>query len=357
MRPLSRPVVILIIALTSALPGDARESTLERLPPDVLEFTAPSEHVRGEPGAMTIRPPVCRILATGETRRRIVDLAVQEWAFFGFRTVDHTMDRPAGNGRTGSSGPLPEPTPGRRRPSQLGAAEEARVAASVAGYWAVTPQGAWIVAKQNDVWSGPEGTAFRWNAPWSAAFVSWVMCEAGLGSVNQFKRAIAHHAYIDQAIRARDTQASESAFIAYDVGDMAIGPGDLLCTSRRPAYRRLAERRRQMGTGARSHCDVVVEVDETRSRVLAIGGNVRGTVSLKVLPAVRDAGKPLRLVDLDEDRPVFAHLKLRAAPIENTALQNSPAVTRALACNAPQKGPARSAASRAASAGVIASRC
>ena len=106
--------------------------------------------------------------------------------------------------------------------------------------------------RQNDSWNGPRGIASRWNAPWSAAFVSWVMCEAGLGGTNQFRRAVAHHAYIDQAIRACDGRASQAAFTAYDAGETAIEPGDLLCSSRRPAYRAIAERRRQMGVGARA---------------------------------------------------------------------------------------------------------
>ena len=254
----------------------------------------------------------------------MVDVAVQEWAFFGFRILDQTdvnyrAEFVDGNG-------LPD---GRRdgpRPSRLPADEAARVAASIAGYWAVTPEGSWIVAKQNDWWNGQYGTAVRWNAPWSAAFISWVMCEAGLGEASQFQRAIAHHAYIDQAIRARDGRAPQAAFIAYDAGEAPITPGDLLCSSRRPAYRTIAQRRSQSGVGARSHCDVVVKVDEAHERILAIGGNVRGAVSLKLFRATRAAGKPLRLIDMEEARPIFAHLKLRADPIEANAFDASPTV-------------------------------
>jgi hypothetical protein len=152
------------------------------------------------------------------------------------------------------------------------------------------------------------------------------MCEAGLGADTQFRRAIAHHTYIDQAIRARDGGAPQAAFVAHDPGETAIVPGDLLCSSRRPAYRTLAERRRQMGVGARSHCDVVVKVDEAGRRILGIGGNVRGVVALKVLPAVRQAGGPLRPDPDDDRRQIFAHLKLRAASIDAQALESSPAV-------------------------------
>ena len=197
-----------------------------------------------------------------------------------------------------------------RRP-RLSPEEAARVAPSIAGYWAVTPEGSWIVARQNDRWNGEDGIAARWNAPWSAAFISWVMCEGGVGTNAQFQRAVAHHTYIDQAIRARDGHAPHAAFVAYDPGETTIGVGDLLCSSRRPVYRTIADRRRQMGVGARSHCDVVVKVDEPGQRVHAIGGNVRGVVSLKVFPAIRAAGRPLRVGTGDEDRPMFAHLKLR----------------------------------------------
>ena len=81
--------------------------------------------------------------------------------------------------------------------------------------------GDWILRRQNIVWNGPNGIAARWRDPWSAAFVSWVMCEGGFGDLNQFHRAIAHHVYIDQAIEARVTDTN-SAYIAHDVGELPI---------------------------------------------------------------------------------------------------------------------------------------
>jgi hypothetical protein len=166
------------------------------------------------------------------------------------------------------------------------------------------------------------------------------MCEGGLGSPDQFQRAIAHHVYIDQGIRARDQNAPRAAFVAYDVGEAAIAPGDLLCTARRPAYGALKDRRRQIGTGARTHCDIVVKVDVAAQRMLAIGGNVRGTVGLKIMPA-RTRG-----------RPVFAHLKLRTAPSDGDAFDTSPTI-KALGCAGPAE--ARRAASRAVAADAL--RC
>ena len=36
--------------------------------------------------------------------------------------------------------------------------------------------------------------------------------------------------------------------------------------------------------GARSHCDIVVAIEEQKRRILLIGGNVRSWVRLKILP-------------------------------------------------------------------------
>jgi hypothetical protein len=280
---------------------------------DVLEVLPPSARVRGIPGSMSIQPRECRTLPAADVRARIVGVALQQWDFFGSRISDYTeiedeADDPPPDQRLQA---VASAEAGRRRRSRLPPAEAARVAPSIAGYWAVTPEGSWIVSRQNDRWNGEDGIAARWNAPWSAAFISWVMCEGGLGANARFQRAVAHHTYIDQAIRARDGLAPHTAFVAYDPGETTIAQGDLLCSSRRPVYRSIADRRRQMGVGARSHCDVVVKVDEPGQRVHAIGGNVRGVVSLKVFPAFRATGKPLRVGTGDDDRPMFAHLKLR----------------------------------------------
>ena len=314
------PMKLLAVLLTiaSAATAGAQQAAFDRLPPDLLDAVAPSARVTGGPGAMQIRRTTCRTAPPNEVRQRIVDLAAQEWAFFGFIVVDRTLDGASGPGQ-----------PRRRRWRRPGRAESARVADSIAGYWTVTPQGGWIIDAQNAAWRGPRGVGSRWCYPWSAAFVSWVMCEAGLGEASRFRRAVAHHVYIDQAIRARGDETPVAAFAAYDVGEAPVAPGDLLCSARRPAYRSIAERRRQMGVGARTHCDVVVKADPSRRRILAIGGNVRGAVSLKLLSAA--AGPDGSLRPLPGRRRIFAHLKLHAAPIAPDALDYTPTM-RAVRC-------------------------
>jgi hypothetical protein len=323
-------LVLLAAALLAPSSVSGQAPIHDRLPPATLDVLPPSDWVRGQPGAMTVIRRECRSLPPADVRRRIVDVAVQEWAFFGFPVLDRINGaRLLPPGSAASSGhPYFENT--TRRAPVLDARESARVAATIAGYWAVTPEGPGIVATQNRAWIG-RGVAIRWNAPWSAAFISWVMCEAGLGTMDRFHRAIAHWHYIDQAIRARDGQASGAAFTAYEIGEEPVQPGDMLCAARRPAYRSLAERRRQMGTGARTHCDIVVQVDPQGERLLAIGGNVLRSVSLKVLAGRRTTEGTL-LARSTPGAPLFAHLKLRADPIPEDALVSS-LVLAALACD------------------------
>jgi hypothetical protein len=340
---LMRALCIALVALAAGAAVSAQQAAFDRVDPGALDARPPSARVAGEPGRMTIQHRDCRPFPAADVRRRIVELAVQEWGFFGFAVVDRTDDGE------------PEPEgPGWRRGWGRSPAENARVAASIGGYWAVTPDGAWILDSQNAIWNRPDNESARWRYAWSAAFVSWVMCESGLAGMDQFQRDVAHHRYIDQAIRARDGRARRAAFDAHQPGEAEIAAGDLLCTARRPAYRTLAERRRQMGVGARTHCDIVVKVDEANGRVLAIGGNVRGTVGLKALPAAR-AGRILRVVDPPSSdrrgRPIFAHLKLGAAYPAADAFDASPAV-RALAC----AGSANTSAWRTAAA-LVASTC
>jgi hypothetical protein len=313
-------------ALLYATTSLAQPAPRERLPAEVLDAMPPSARVTGAPGKIAVEYSACRSLPRDQLRRRIVDLAIQEWGYFGFTTVDEAS-------------PDFDDRPRRRdepRPRWVEPEESARVVQSIAGYWTVTPDGSWILDRQNQIWRSSDGVVERWRDPWSAAFISWVMCESGLAEPAEFQRAVAHYVYIDQAIEARDSGSVETAFVAYEVGEAAVEPGDLLCRARRGAYRTLAERRDDLGDGARSHCDVVIKLDPDNERILAIGGNVRGSVRLKFLPA-QSKPEPQQTGWYSAigrgSRVVFAHLKLRAAPIGNDAFETSPTI-RALSGDA-----------------------
>jgi len=302
----------------------AQQVAFPRLPTTRLDVVAPSTRVSGVPGSLAVRDTTCRTVPMADIRQRVVDVAVQEWAYFGFAVIDRT--------RLAEVEQEDEPDVRPRRRPRLPPEEARRLANSIAGYWTATPSASWILSRQNEEWNGPDGIAARWRFPWSAAFISWVMCEGGLGAAAQFQRAVAHHVYIDQAIRAADTGGA-SAFIAREIGEAVVEPGDLVCSARRPAYRTMAERRRRLGEGARTHCDVVVRVDPAREQLLAIGGNVGGRVSLKVLPGRRTPeGLRPRSISLGRrGQSAFVHLKMRAAAARLDAMDRTPTLS-ALAC-------------------------
>jgi hypothetical protein len=298
---------------------------VERLPGDEFAVRSPAERVRGEPGEMQVMETACRALPSAGLRQRIVEIAVQEWAYFGFSVADETAQ---GNDSADDGSPFAgRPQRSWRNFSWLDPAESERLANSIAGYWAITGDGSWILSRQNEVWNG-SGIGARWRDPWSAAFISWVMCESGLDKAS-FDRAINHHTYIDQAIRARDGSDPAAAYSAYDVGEQAVEPGDLLCAARRPTYNSLDERRGQLGDGIRSHCDIVIKLEPASGRILAIGGNVRGSVSLKLLPAEYVAGAESAVKNIGRGRGrIFAHLKLRADSLDADAFRISPTLQK-----------------------------
>jgi hypothetical protein len=324
-------LIAIVLASIAAASAHA-QTTIERLPRETFDVIAPPERVQGERGNIRVYQAACRVGPTNWARRRIVDVAVQEWAYFGMQTVDatHVEKRtlPPGLVPDALNPELGQPRIVRQYP-RLGTLEyDPRIDVTIAGYWSATPEGPRAIARQNAAWNGPGGSALYWIEPWSAAFISWVMCEAGLGDMTQFRRSAAHRDYIDQAIRARDGEAPEAAYAAYDAGEVAIAPGDLLCNSRAGFdYRSLADRRENPVNNALTHCDIVVKVEA--SRVLLIGGNVDQSVSLTILPLMKDDrpyAHPPGQSEIDGARTIFAHLSLRADPVEPSALDNSPTV-------------------------------
>jgi len=326
MSPGLKRILAVCAGVLSVAPiASAQSFYLDRLSSDDLAVRSPAERVRGAPGEMQVLETACPSLPAAGLRQRIVDISVQEWAYFGFSVADETAEQSRGGGSPFAGFPQRS----RRGFSWLDSEESQRLADSIAGYWAITGDGSWILSRQNEVWNG-NGVGARWRDPWSAAFVSWVMCESGLDN-DRFDRAINHHTYIDQAIRARDLGSPAEAYAAYDVGEQTIEPGDLLCAARRPTYDSLDERRSQLGDGIRSHCDIVVKLEPDRDRILAIGGNVRGSVSLKLLAAEfgsDESGNPeVETVGRGRGR-IFAHLKLRADPVQGDAFLVTPTLKK-----------------------------
>ncbi|MGE0597083.1 MAG: DUF2272 domain-containing protein, partial [Hyphomonadaceae bacterium] len=218
----------------------------------------------------------CAAAPAAGLRQRLVDLAVQEWARFSYpitrRAGDVSARFPDLAGRDLSVEPYDE-----NDPLLMGA---------IGGYWAalsgvassgVADIGGYEIAERNRAWADAAGAYRRvegWRTPWSAAFISWLMCEAGAAP---FQRSWAHRDYVDAAIAASDGGAAHLYHAR--APDRAPRVGDLLCAHRAEYRADLAARREESGAQGEMHCDLVVAVNESERAILAIGGNVENGVS------------------------------------------------------------------------------
>lgn len=117
------------------------------------------------------------------------------------------------------------------------------------------------------------------NQPWSAAFVSFVMHEAGAGK--NFSYAPSHSVYIVKALRAAKNPSPEKKFIARRHKIYSPKLGDLIACERQPNFDPNFDTYEDYAASGKyeAHCDIVVE--KTPSAVVTIGGNVSNSVTKK----------------------------------------------------------------------------
>jgi hypothetical protein len=130
------------------------------------------------------------------------------------------------------------------------------------------------------------------DTPWSAAFVSWLGRQAGLGA-DEFQFSEAHADYAGAAWQAGSAEAAGRpttyAMRACDIMRTPPRIGDLVCQARGSgagldSFEKIGEAlaaRRSGGGALPMHCDVVVAVDALGFD--AIGGNVLQSVTLRRL--------------------------------------------------------------------------
>ena len=130
------------------------------------------------------------------------------------------------------------------------------------------------------------------DTPWSAAFLSWLALQAGLGP-DEFVFSEAHVDYAGAAWQAGVAeaagQATPYAMRACDLAVTSPRAGDLVCHARGAgagldSFARIGAVLSDRPTGGRAlpmHCDVVVAVDADGFD--AVGGNVLQSVSLRRL--------------------------------------------------------------------------
>jgi hypothetical protein len=153
-------------------------------------------------------------------------------------------------------------------------------------------------------WDGrsvyPDGS----GVPWSAAYISWVVRQAGPAYAN-FQFAASHSVFVNNAIKARVTGRLDKPFWGYRITEEKPGLGDIIQRNRGSGNYSYsyAENHSQYS----SHSDIVIEV--TPDVVRVVGGNIGDTVTM---------GGDLQEYHLDADgfikpgQQVIALLKNRA---------------------------------------------
>jgi hypothetical protein len=135
------------------------------------------------------------------------------------------------------------------------------------------------------------------DTPWSAAFVSYVIRQAGVAA-DAFEFSNAHRAYIYDAFATSAAELSKEAdnkiYRACPVTTRPR-PGDLICQQRESALAEASdeavrERIRAELAGSpearsvrRTHCEVVASIDAGARKMYGIGGNVEQAVTARKL--------------------------------------------------------------------------
>jgi hypothetical protein len=134
------------------------------------------------------------------------------------------------------------------------------------------------------------------DTSWSAAFISYVVKESGVGA-NAFQFSNAHRAYIYDAFAASvaEQAGNDAGARLYRACPLATKPriGDILCQHRESkfndktdeAVRELARNELsgppEARTIRRTHCEVVAHVDAGARKVYTIGGNANQAVTAR----------------------------------------------------------------------------
>lgn len=109
------------------------------------------------------------------------------------------------------------------------------------------------------------------DTPWSAAFISWCVRQAG--GYTKFKYSAAHSKYAHQAIRRRVNRQA-GPFWGYKITEVKPTLGDIICRSRSSS--KITYKFAYEHDAYKSHCDIVVRV--TPNYIVTIGGNLGHTV-------------------------------------------------------------------------------
>lgn len=225
--------------------------------------SAPKKAPPPAPEPAKPRPEASVAPAVGSWKYKIIELAKEEWIYFGQQRVEIDGDEES----------IPH----------VGIWEDDDYAHSdrINQYWR---------AAGKSRLSGDDC-----DQPWSAAFISWVMQEAGVPE-SLFPHADAHRSYLSYIIA--NAQSADALLIPHTIQEYKPKPGDLICANRGRGYFGDVVEEIPETLRAKLHCDIVVENDG--HTLQAIGGNVRNSVSKTVLTLNQDG-----YLQLSSHRPWF----------------------------------------------------
>jgi hypothetical protein len=121
-----------------------------------------------------------------------------------------------------------------------------------------------------------------WATPWSAAFISYVLKQAGAGL--NFNYAAAHRVYVHWAIQNAQAKPPIHPVQAHPVLVVRPRVGDLVCSWRdsRPMSYDTLRRMAAPPSEHPMHCDIVTEVEP--NKIWVVGGNKTPVGGAKACP-------------------------------------------------------------------------
>jgi hypothetical protein len=117
------------------------------------------------------------------------------------------------------------------------------------------------------------------DVPWSAAAISFMVRNAG-PAYKRFAFAPAHSKFTHAAIRARLAGDTSAPFWGFRLFERRPQPGDIVVRDNPNFAPAVDYDLASMQDSYRSHSDIIVHVDSERNLAIAIGGNLRDSVSI-----------------------------------------------------------------------------
>ncbi len=110
------------------------------------------------------------------------------------------------------------------------------------------------------------------QSAWSAAFISYLVSNAGITGNSVFSHSIRHVDFIAKAIRNKEEQVFGNPFWGYRIDEYVPQLGDIVARSSSVNYNNVVNRTTWRVKRAASHSDIVVEVHS--DHIIVTGGNL-----------------------------------------------------------------------------------